>query len=751
MYFSILNRLIFTFLLAFVFSSCGMTQILGLSREEAVQRLEKGDIGFILEAEIPDRIPRALSHLRPLARISPNAAFFAGLLTEAEEVDNAAADIPGRSSLLFALALENSPPVVRRESAKKLMLPVLENDQVFAREVLKLAGNRTADQALTSLGNACLFRLGRHAEIIRSLRNTAEKNTWDNAFYILSLWKNTDSRNTRAMENIHKEALDFFLTEAVDSAWHWALNEFTAAGADFFGPAELAALSVRAETARTAFGRGVFFMGLSLASDGTSLFLQYPQLLTDAGRSIQFTNGFINEGIELLTLWEEDITAGRLETDPAMRYLLPYFLGRIYRQAGQTGNSTRAFERALRYAPEPLQADACIWYILMNAFTESPEFAVLQLKEYIPRMNSIPYFRDILDRASQYLVSRRNWGAVEEIFDLLRPGENGSSGEASGISAAAQYPWILGRAVEEGYYSARENNYKNYYQAIYDEENASLYYRILSAWKLGLDIMPGEHAPAASNQADQRNISPEAEFLLGFFNFNAGSLAMPYIREYQNSLEAYELRLIASALADAGITNESLNLVSSYYGREVSRMTREDFELFYPRPFEDLITKYTQITNVAPGLFYAIIRTESYFMPEAVSRAGAVGLSQLIPATALDMAARIARRTGPDYRSEQGIDLKDPEINVHIGSFYINYLLETLDSPMLAILAYNGGMGRVRRWRASEPRLPEDLFLETIEFEETREYGRRILLAAAVYGYLYYGMNTSEVVADIYR
>jgi soluble lytic murein transglycosylase len=71
---------------------------------------------------------------------------------------------------------------------------------------------------------------------------------------------------------------------------------------------------------------------------------------------------------------------------------------------------------------------------------------------------------------------------------------------------------------------------------------------------------------------------------------------------------------------------------------------------------------------------------------------------------------------------------------------------------MMALLAYNGGMGRVRRWRtADRNRLPEDLFLETIAFDETREYGRRVLAAAAVYGYLYYGMSMEEGVADVYR
>ena len=57
----------------------------------------------------------------------------------------------------------------------------------------------------------------------------------------------------------------------------------------------------------------------------------------------------------------------------------------------------------------------------------------------------------------------------------------------------------------------------------------------------------------------------------------------------------------------------------------------------------------------------------------------------------------------------------------------------------MALLAYNGGMNRVRRWRnAAGSSLSEDLFLESIEYRETREYGRKVLAAQAVYKALYY-------------
>jgi soluble lytic murein transglycosylase len=122
-----------------------------------------------------------------------------------------------------------------------------------------------------------------------------------------------------------------------------------------------------------------------------------------------------------------------------------------------------------------------------------------------------------------------------------------------------------------------------------------------------------------------------------------------------------------------------------------------------------------------------------------------------MPATALDMAGRISRKGGPDYAGGGEINLEDPGVNIHLGAVYLRYLMDRTESPMLALLAYNGGIGRLRRWRNAEAKLPGDLFLETIEYNETREYARKVLAAAAAYGYLYYDMTMEEVIADIIK
>jgi soluble lytic murein transglycosylase len=156
-------------------------------------------------------------------------------------------------------------------------------------------------------------------------------------------------------------------------------------------------------------------------------------------------------------------------------------------------------------------------------------------------------------------------------------------------------------------------------------------------------------------------------------------------------------------------------------------------------------------TGQDSALLYGLIRTESAFQADIVSRAGAVGLTQLMPATAEEMAGRVKRQGGPDYTENGGPNLRNPAANIHIGAVYLEYLMTLLENPLPALLAYNGGIGRLRRWRSSPAArdLPGDLFLETIEYQETREYGRKVIAAAAAYACLYYDMIPETLFADI--
>jgi soluble lytic murein transglycosylase len=244
-------------------------------------------------------------------------------------------------------------------------------------------------------------------------------------------------------------------------------------------------------------------------------------------------------------------------------------------------------------------------------------------------------------------------------------------------------------------------------------------------------------AQPADKPSDTEHLA--SQFLLGFFKNNMAGFAPHYIKSLEKELPPVELRALATALGKAGMYVESMRLVSLYISKEGSAQNRQDMELLFPRPHKELVEKYANETGIAPALFFGLIRTESAFLSGVVSRAGAVGLSQLMPATAKEMADLIRRRGGPDYAAPENDepDLTNPAVNIHIGAYYLNYLMERFNNTLLSLLAYNGGMNRIRRLYATSA-MPPDLYLETISIYETREYGRKVTAAAAVYEKLYY-------------
>jgi soluble lytic murein transglycosylase len=132
------------------------------------------------------------------------------------------------------------------------------------------------------------------------------------------------------------------------------------------------------------------------------------------------------------------------------------------------------------------------------------------------------------------------------------------------------------------------------------------------------------------------------------------------------------------------------------------------------------------------ALVLAIVRQESGFDPTAVSRAGARGMMQLMPATAREMARSLD--LDPDRHS-----LDDPAFNLLLGSAYMNRLVRRYDgSLLLAVAAYNAGPGRVGGWlkRYGDPRTaavdPVD-WVETLPFAETRNYIQRVFEGLTVY------------------
>ncbi|MGQ9747021.1 MAG: lytic transglycosylase domain-containing protein, partial [Candidatus Caldatribacteriaceae bacterium] len=143
--------------------------------------------------------------------------------------------------------------------------------------------------------------------------------------------------------------------------------------------------------------------------------------------------------------------------------------------------------------------------------------------------------------------------------------------------------------------------------------------------------------------------------------------------------------------------------------------------------------------------FLSLVRAESTFQIDAISSAGAVGLAQLLPSTALWIIekgwVKFDQNNIPSEGNPEALKyfLIQPEVNLRIGVAYWNYLLDRFNGNLyLAICAYNAGPGRVSQWKKELP--PDwDAFLEFIPFQETQNYLRRVITNYFFYSLLYRG------------
>ena len=154
---------------------------------------------------------------------------------------------------------------------------------------------------------------------------------------------------------------------------------------------------------------------------------------------------------------------------------------------------------------------------------------------------------------------------------------------------------------------------------------------------------------------------------------------------------------------------------------------RQFLRMYYPLQYADTIRAEAAERSLDPFLVMALIHQESGYDPLARSHVDALGLMQLMPATA----AEIGRKLSIPFAEQRRTD---PELNIRMGVFYLKQLISMAGGDWRsALAAYNGGIGNVWKWQKQNPRRPIDEFIESIPFSETKSYVKRITLIRSTY------------------
>lgn len=199
---------------------------------------------------------------------------------------------------------------------------------------------------------------------------------------------------------------------------------------------------------------------------------------------------------------------------------------------------------------------------------------------------------------------------------------------------------------------------------------------------------------------------------------------------------------LTDALIDIGRQLEDHHVVRRLVQRErglsgnpPTSGERTDWLEAYPRPFPSTVIAQTRRANLNPYLLWALIIVESDMNPDAISRADAYGLTQVIPKTADRLAWEMGETTFGIHQ------LLDPHESIRYGAWYLGGLVHKFhNQESLALIGYNAGPHRVARWldwRGAE--LDSDEFLEMVPFPGARNYHKRIIRYAATYQMLYEG------------
>ncbi|HVP08956.1 MAG TPA: transglycosylase SLT domain-containing protein [Burkholderiales bacterium] len=264
-------------------------------------------------------------------------------------------------------------------------------------------------------------------------------------------------------------------------------------------------------------------------------------------------------------------------------------------------------------------------------------------------------------------------------------------------------------------------------------EGAHAYYLRISAQPTFYGLLAAEELGAMAGVPEPYHAATDAEV--------EAARATPGLAR---ALELYRLELRPEATREWVFSIRLMDDAQLLAAAELARRTgifdraintadrtahQHNYKVRYLAPFKDVFDEQARATGLEEAWLLGLVRQESRFIVDARSAAGARGLMQLMPSTA----RWVAKRSGM-----QGFSLarvSEVPINVALGTSYLKHVLDDLGHPVLASAAYNAGPGRARRWRDARP-LEGAIYAETIPFNETRDYVKKVMANTMYYAQL---------------
>ncbi|MCH9697067.1 MAG: transglycosylase SLT domain-containing protein [Gammaproteobacteria bacterium] len=354
------------------------------------------------------------------------------------------------------------------------------------------------------------------------------------------------------------------------------------------------------------------------------------------------------------------------------------------------------------------------------------------------------------------MVKKRHPGALDAIFTLTPEQDNEESRAWRIRAALVSHNWkrvdaALDRLTEQEQSTPRWQYWKarTLDELGQQQESVQLYkeialerdfYGFLAADRIKLDYRLNNQPIDVPTQTTEQ--------LAQTWPFRA----MKEFLAVEHTLDARRLWWFTSQRLDQSNLLAAASLAGLWGWNDVAIITAakakhwDDMELRFPLAYKEQVLKHAADAELNPSLVYGVIRRESAFRADVSSRVGARGLMQIMPRTGRMLARRLKER----WRSAS--QLYQPDTNLRYGTTYLKQLSDRYNNNLAMVAAaYNAGPHRVERWRPETQAIPADIWVESIPFNETRDYVKAVLAYMSIYDYRLggSGLRINHVISDI--
>ncbi|MBN2617723.1 MAG: lytic transglycosylase domain-containing protein [Spirochaetales bacterium] len=369
--------------------------------------------------------------------------------------------------------------------------------------------------------------------------------------------------------------------------------------------------------------------------------------------------------------------------------------------------------------------DDAIWLYLLSLSHVGLDRIVTKLDFYLDNLSGESYSSDIIDHVITGLVQNQEWEIIKSIEPIVN--KYGKIEDKSRIS------WIISRLYyhEFLFTKNRDSQIVSILDSIVTSDNSSYYSYLANA------LLNRESNIILTEPKKVEELTADDKWIDGFVKYGLVDEAVLYSKQIK------DLNYSVSVNVGIQLNKEDKHLDSlRFLSRNNVELNSETYKLYYPLPYKEEILTVSGKYNFPAPLFAGLMRTESGFDMHVVSSAGAVGITQLMPETAIEQANDIGIKNP---------NLNDPDTNILLGGTYINWLIERFDTLPISFMAYNAGPGNVWRWQRGWGDIPDELFIEASPYQETRDYVPKILRAAIYYGHEEFNTSPYEVVKSLFN